>query len=121
LKSVMTEGSVAKRPPIPHPQVPRPAPPVVAKAIMPPPAAAQPQKPQKRVSKTPIIIIPAAPKSLITMFNVKEILQDLRFVSTEEKRAAGMKRENDVLIQRRKEGGLTVPYRGTVYVNIAGS
>ena len=109
LKSVMTEGNVAKRPPIPHPQVPRPmAAPVKA---MPPPAAV-PQKPQKRVSKTPIIIIPAAPKSLITMFNVKEILQDLRFVSTEEKRAAGMKRENDVLIQRRKEGGLTVPYRG---------
>jgi parafibromin len=111
LKSVMTEGSVAKRPPIPHPQVPRPMP--VAAKVMPPPAQPlQPQKPQKRVSKTPIIIIPAAPKSLITMYNVKEILQDLRFVSTEEKRAAGMKRDNDVLIQRRKEGGLTVPYRG---------
>ena len=84
---------------------------------MPPPAQPlQQQKPQKRVSKTPIIIIPAAPQSLITMFNVKEILQDLRFVSTEEKRAAGMKRENDVLIQRRKEGGLTVPYRGKFLV-----
>lgn len=110
LKSVMTEGSVAKRPPIPHPQVPRPMP-VAVKAMPPPAQPLQQQKPQKRVSKTPIIIIPAAPKSLITMFNVKEILQDLRFVSTEEKRAAGMKRENDVLIQRRKEGGLTVPYR----------
>ena len=36
----------------------------------------------KRVSRTPIIVISAAPKSLITMFNAKEILQDLRFVST---------------------------------------
>jgi len=45
------------------------------------------------------------------MYNVQDILQDLKFVSTEEKRAAGMKRENDVLIQRRKEGGFTVPYR----------
>ena len=65
----------------------------------------------KRVSRTPIIIIPAAPKSLITMFNAKDLLQDLRFISTEDKRGAGAKRENDVLIQRRKEGNLTVPYR----------
>lgn len=34
-----------------------------------------------------------------------------RFLSTEEKKAQGTKRENEVLIQRRKEGGLTVPYR----------
>ena len=34
--------------------------------------------PGKRPSRTPIIIIPAAPKSLITMFNAKEILQDCR-------------------------------------------
>ena len=69
------------------------------------------QKGGKRVSRTPIIIIPGAPKSLITMFNAKDLLQDLRFVSTEEKRSGGAKRESDVLIQRRKEGGLTVPYR----------
>ena len=66
----------------------------------------------KRPSRTPIIVIPAAPKSLITMFNAKEALQDLRFVSTEEIKAqAGLKRDNDLLIQRRKEQGLTVPYR----------
>jgi len=70
-----------------------------------------PQKGGKRVSRTPIIIIPAAPKSLITMFNAKDILQDLKYVTTDEKRSNGAKRENDVLIQRRKEGGLTVPYR----------
>ena len=67
----------------------------------------------KRPSRTPIIIISAAPKSLITMFNAKEILQDLRFVSTEEMKGknSNLKRENELLIQRRKEGGLTVPYR----------
>jgi len=67
----------------------------------------------KRPSRTPIIIISAAPKSLITMFNAKEVLQDLRFVSTEEMKAknANLKRDNELLIQRRKEGGLTVPYR----------
>jgi len=64
----------------------------------------------KRTSRTPIIIISAAPKSLITMYNAKEVLQDLRFVSNEEMRKGG-KRENELLITRRKEGGLTVPYR----------
>jgi parafibromin len=67
--------------------------------------------PNKRQSRTPIIIIPSAPNSLITMFNVKDILQDLKFVTTEQKRAAGTQRENEVLIQRRKDGNLTVPYR----------
>ncbi|KAH7730706.1 RNA pol II accessory factor [Aphelenchoides avenae] len=69
-----------------------------------------PNRPQKRVSTTPIIIIPASGSSLITMHNVSEILQDLRFVSTEEKKAAGCRRDNEVIIQRRKNGG-TVPYR----------
>lgn len=84
------------------------APPVVKKTNMAPPP---PQKSGKKPSRTPIIIIPSAPKSLITMFNAKELLQDLKFVSTEDMRAAGSKRENELLIQRRKEGGLTVPYR----------
>jgi len=110
LKSMMTGGANPKRAPIPHPQVPRPAP-VVKPAPQVAAVQQQQQKPGKKVSKTPIIIIPAAPKSLITMYNAMDILQDLKFVSTEEKRAAGTKRENDVLIQRRKEGGLTVPYR----------
>jgi len=78
-----------------------------------PPSIASPNTPNsggKRVSRTPIIVISAAPKSLITMFNAKEILQDLRFVSSDEMRRGG-KRENELLITRRKEGGLTVPYR----------
>ncbi|XP_072761275.1 parafibromin [Anoplolepis gracilipes] len=65
----------------------------------------------KRPSRTPIIIIPSANTSLITMYNTKDILQDLKYVSNEDKRAQGCKRENEVLLQRRKEGGLTVPYR----------
>jgi hypothetical protein len=32
----------------------------------------------KKLSRTPIIIIPGAAKSLITMINAKDILQDLR-------------------------------------------
>ncbi|XP_014242740.1 parafibromin [Cimex lectularius] len=65
----------------------------------------------KRVSRTPIIVIPSANTSLITMYNAKEILQDLKYVSTEEKRKLGEKRANEVLLQRRKDGNLTVPYR----------
>ena len=34
----------------------------------------------KRPSRTPIIIIPGATKSLITMINAKDILQDLRYI-----------------------------------------
>lgn len=34
-----------------------------------------------------------------------------RFVSTEEKKLQGAKRDNEILLQRRKEGALTVPYR----------
>uniref|UniRef100_T1H103 Parafibromin n=1 Tax=Megaselia scalaris TaxID=36166 RepID=T1H103_MEGSC len=64
----------------------------------------------KRTSRTPIIIIPAATTSLITMINVKDILQDLKFVSNEEKKKEGFTRDNEVLIQRKKSN-MTVPYR----------
>uniref|UniRef100_A0A3P8VSU2 Parafibromin n=1 Tax=Cynoglossus semilaevis TaxID=244447 RepID=A0A3P8VSU2_CYNSE len=70
-------------------------------------------------SRTPIIIIPAATTSLITMLNAKDLLQDLKFVTSEEKKKSGIQRDNEVLLQRRKDqiqpGGttlsVTVPYR----------
>uniref|UniRef100_A0A8C2Q3P6 Parafibromin n=1 Tax=Cyprinus carpio TaxID=7962 RepID=A0A8C2Q3P6_CYPCA len=70
-------------------------------------------------SRTPIIIIPAATTSLITMLNAKELLQDLKFVTSEDKKKQGIQRDNEVLLQRRKDqvqpGGatisVTVPYR----------
>lgn len=99
LKSV-TEGSQPKRPVTPLPQSER--------TIAPPVPVRQNAK---RVSKTPIIIIPAATTSLITMYNAKDILQDFRYYNTEDKKSQGCKRENEVLIQRRKDGGLSVPYR----------
>ena len=103
LKSVMDAGGAKARAPVAPAQVPRP---------LAPQQQQQQQKGSKRVSRTPIIIIPPVlPNNLITMFNAKDLLQDLRFISTAEIRGSGAKRENDVLIQRRKEGGLTVPYR----------
>lgn len=50
-------------------------------AVAPNTAVAQPRPstgPTKRVSRTPIIIIPSANSSLITMFNAKDVLQDLK-------------------------------------------
>lgn len=43
----------------------------------------------------------------------KSSLLVFRFVSLEEKRKQGTKRETEILIQRPKPGGLTVPYRVT--------
>ncbi|KAF4524055.1 hypothetical protein B566_EDAN013209 [Ephemera danica] len=119
LKSV-TEGSQPnKKQPMPVTNSSMPPPPVPALSQSQQPASsvqqqqsAVPRTPVgKRVSRTPIIIIPAANTSLITMYNAKDILQELRFASTEEKKAQGAKRDNEVLLQRRKEGALTVPYR----------
>lgn len=106
LKSV-TEGSA---------KAPRPAniPPPVSNPIASRQAAVgagqQQQQLQKRTSRTPIIIIPAATTSLISMYNVKDILQDLRYVSVEQKKLEGARRDNEVLLQRQKNG-VSVPYR----------
>lgn len=70
-----------------------------------------PQNINKRPSRTPIIIIPGTNSSLITMFNAKDILQDMKFVTTEDKKAQGCPRENEILLQRNKEANSTVPYR----------
>lgn len=107
LKSV-TEGSnpAVRKPPNPSAAPTSGLLPTSAAKLTPQQAAQN-----KRPSRTPIIIIPSANTSLITMYNAKDILQDLKFVSHEEKRASGSKRENEILLQRRKDGGLTVPYR----------
>uniref|UniRef100_U5EWV0 Parafibromin n=1 Tax=Corethrella appendiculata TaxID=1370023 RepID=U5EWV0_9DIPT len=70
-----------------------------------------PQSQNKRVSRTPIIIIPAATTSLITMYNARDILQDCRFVTTDQKKQEGSTRANEILLQRPKPGNVTVPYR----------
>ncbi|XP_052789744.1 parafibromin-like [Mya arenaria] len=104
LKSV-TEGATAPRKPAVPSQPTQPTP--ASRPI----SQARPPPSQKKGSRTPIIIIPAATTALITMFNSKDVLQDLKFVSTDEKKSQGAKRDNEVLIQRRKSGGNTVPYR----------
>lgn len=62
---------------------------------------------RKRSSRTPIIIIPATTTSLITMLNAKYILQELKYQAPN----PAEKRENDLLITRKKPDGSMVPYR----------
>ncbi|KAH8420844.1 hypothetical protein KR222_006504 [Zaprionus bogoriensis] len=116
LKSV-TEGSLAQRKAqanMPHGGAPGAAAAVRAapKELLPTAQARQlpANGPQKRPSRTPIIIIPSANTSLITMLNVKDILQELRFQSTSEKKLQGCQRESEVLLQR-KRNNQTVSYR----------
>uniref|UniRef100_A0A8D2BRR6 Parafibromin n=1 Tax=Sus scrofa TaxID=9823 RepID=A0A8D2BRR6_PIG len=108
LQSTGKEGASARKTQTPAAQpVPRPV------------SQARPPPNQKKGSRTPIIIIPAATTSLITMLNAKDLLQDLKFVPSDEKKKQGCQRENETLIQRRKDqmqpGGtaisVTVPYR----------
>uniref|UniRef100_A0A8C9X8Z1 Parafibromin n=1 Tax=Sander lucioperca TaxID=283035 RepID=A0A8C9X8Z1_SANLU len=108
LQSTGKEGASARKAQTPALQpVPRPV------------SQARPPPNQKKGSRTPIVIIPAATTSLITMLNAKDLLQDLKFVTPEEKKKQGIQRDNEVLLQRRKDqiqpGGttlsVTVPYR----------
>uniref|UniRef100_A0A669EW32 Parafibromin n=2 Tax=Oreochromis TaxID=8139 RepID=A0A669EW32_ORENI len=108
LQSTGKEGASARKAQTPALQpVPRPV------------SQARPPPNQKKGSRTPIIIIPAATTSLVTMLNAKDLLQDLKFITSEEKKKQGIPRDNEVLLQRRKDqiqpGGttlsVTVPYR----------
>uniref|UniRef100_A0AC35TK76 CDC73_C domain-containing protein n=1 Tax=Rhabditophanes sp. KR3021 TaxID=114890 RepID=A0AC35TK76_9BILA len=72
--------------------------------------ATTPPLQQKRKSRTPIIIIPGSASSLITMFNATDILQDLTFKTSEEKRKE-MKRPNETVVHRTKENGEVIPYK----------
>ncbi|MED6244650.1 accessory factor associated with RNA polymerase II [Ataeniobius toweri] len=106
--SLITEGASARKAQTPALQP-------VARPV----SQARPPPNQKKGSRTPIIIIPAATTSLITMLNAKDLLQDLKLVTSEDKKKQGIQRDNEVLLQRRKDqiqpGGttlsVTVPYR----------
>ena len=67
----------------------------------------------KRESRTPIIIVPAALTSVITLQNAKEFLQDEKYFHMSD---VGAQAVGDILIQRRKDEptaskSFTIPYR----------
>lgn len=66
----------------------------------------------KRSSNRPIIIIPSARTSLITLFNVLDILQDLKYVPSEEKRKMVTQSNKDYeIINHRREDGKSLQFK----------
>jgi len=54
---------------------------------------------------TPIIIVPSAPTSLITMYNVRKFLEDKQYLEPQECRKLGVKKESKILITRKRSDG----------------
>ncbi|KAH8275411.1 hypothetical protein KR026_006745 [Drosophila bipectinata] len=67
-------------------------------------------EPKKHRSRKPIIVVPASLKSLVTLHNVKQLLQDMRYVSVEELRQLGVQASHEVIIERKVQGEI-VRYR----------
>ncbi|ORX78511.1 CDC73-domain-containing protein [Anaeromyces robustus] len=54
---------------------------------------------------TPIIIVPSAPTSLITMYNIRQFLEDKQFLEPQECRRQGVKKEQRLTITRTRSDG----------------
>ena len=63
---------------------------------------------QQKTRKSPIIVIPNTATSLISMLNVLDLLQDLKYVSTEEKRKTlqnqNAPKDCEIIMHRREDG-----------------
>uniref|UniRef100_A0A5S6QYX2 Cell division control protein 73 C-terminal domain-containing protein n=1 Tax=Trichuris muris TaxID=70415 RepID=A0A5S6QYX2_TRIMR len=68
-------------------------------------------RPSKRSSRIPIIVLPSTTSSLVTLFNARELLENLRYASSEEAKSKATRRENEILIHRRRDNGTSTPYR----------
>ncbi|KAL0083570.1 RNA pol II accessory factor, Cdc73 family-domain-containing protein [Phycomyces blakesleeanus] len=60
--------------------------------------------------KIPIIIVPAAPTAKFTLFNIKQFLEDQVYIDSQELRESGIKKPEQVTVERKKANGQTVPY-----------
>lgn len=67
---------------------------------------------QKRTHTKPIIIIPNTPTSMITMYNVIDILQELKYVPSEDKKKQthGMIKDSEIILHKR-ENGQTIQFK----------
>lgn len=78
------------------------------------------QQLQKRSHQNPIIIIPAARTSLIQMVNVLDILQELKFVTTDEKKKKldnqNLYKDSELIMHRRDDGS-TIQFKVVDNVN----
>ncbi|OQV25583.1 Parafibromin [Hypsibius exemplaris] len=68
-------------------------------------APTTPDSQRKKASPNPIIIVPSAPSSMITMYNCVDILQDNKFIESDVKKKSGTKYEPSVYIQRKNQDG----------------
>lgn len=67
----------------------------------------------------PIIIVPSALTSLITIFNVKEFLIDGVFIPSMDKKKDGAKKENSIFVERKTANGNTTKYQVITDASIA--
>ncbi|KAI8340471.1 RNA pol II accessory factor, Cdc73 family-domain-containing protein [Chlamydoabsidia padenii] len=77
------------------------------------PRGVVPEKKQPKLSmedKIPIVIVPAAPTAKLNLYNIKEFLQNERYVDAQELRASGEKKPEQVTIERKRSNGQTVVY-----------
>lgn len=66
--------------------------------------------PAKKKSRTPIIIVPSAAQSIITLANARNLLEGYKYVSHEEAKRAQSRVESEVLVQY-KGSGRTLPFK----------
>ncbi|KAI9316072.1 RNA pol II accessory factor, Cdc73 family-domain-containing protein [Dichotomocladium elegans] len=60
--------------------------------------------------RIPIIIVPAAPTSKFTLFNIKQFLENAEYVDQQELRSQGMKKPERVSVERRRRDGQVTVY-----------
>ncbi|CAN0423693.1 unnamed protein product [Ascophyllum nodosum] len=60
---------------------------------------------------TPVIIVPNVLSSLVTLHNVKDLLEDGRFVTPTEKKEKGERKPSEVVIERTNSQGKLMKYR----------
>ncbi|KAI8083191.1 RNA pol II accessory factor, Cdc73 family-domain-containing protein [Gilbertella persicaria] len=72
-------------------------------------AAAKSQKLSSK-DKIPLVIVPAAPTAKFTLYNIKQFLEDQKYIDSQELREGGLKKPERVTIERKKPNGQIVPY-----------
>ncbi|KAF7732025.1 accessory factor associated with RNA polymerase II [Apophysomyces ossiformis] len=60
--------------------------------------------------KIPLIIVPAAPTAKLTLYNIKQFLEESKFVDSQTLRESGVRKPEQVTVERRKPDGQIVPY-----------
>ncbi|KAJ1917821.1 accessory factor associated with RNA polymerase II [Tieghemiomyces parasiticus] len=68
------------------------------------PAPTRLPPPSKRAHRIPLIVVPAAATSLITMYNVQEFLQNHTYVPNQQVRELGTKKESRITLERARIG-----------------